>query len=386
MANRYALAEPAGPARERAFQEALDVLHDRRDEFAEAGRVPRDYVELLKKAGIYRASTPAQFGGEPMPPADFLDRIERISAVDPATGWVASFGSALIYLAALPLEVQEKLYRDGPDVVFAGALFPMQDAESVDGGFRCTGRWQFASGAAGADLLGVGLKNPEDPQGRPRNAIIDPADADIVVNWDVAGMRATGSNDIRLDNVFVPHEHTFIRGGASNVDEPLYRYPAVSYAAQVLAVVALGAARGALDYTREVGSLRTSITGGSRRGARATYQIGVAESEARLGAARAWFYETTRAVWDTVVFGDTVDEEQVTLLRLATTHAAHEARAVILKTFDLAGTGAIYRQHPLQRYLQDGLVPPQHAMLQSGLYEAAGAVLMGAEPGVPSFP
>lgn len=386
MAKRYALAEPAGPARERAFQEALAVLRDRRDEFADQGSVPRDYVELLKKAGIYRASTPERFGGEPMAPADFLDRIERISAVDPATGWVASFGSALIYLAALPLEVQAKLYSDGPDVVFAGALFPMQEAESVDGGFRCTGRWQFASGAAGADILGVGLKDPSDPQGRPRNAIIDPLDAEIVENWDVAGMRATGSNDIRLDDVFVPHEHTFIRGGPSMVDEPLYRYPALSYAAQVLSVVTLGAARGALDYTREVGSLRTSITGGNRRGARATYQIGVAEAEARLRSARAWFYEATRTVWDTVAAGDPVDEEQVTMLRLATTHAAHEGRAVVLRAFDMAGTGAIYRKHPLQRYLQDGLVPPQHAMLQAGTYEAAGAVLMGAEPGVPSFP
>lgn len=384
MVNTFALAEPAGLAREKAFQEALDVLTERRDEFAAQGRVPRDYVVLLKKAGIYRASTPSAFGGEPMPPADFLERIERISTIDPATGWVASFGSALTYLTALPLEVQAELYKDGPDVVFAGALFPMQEAEVVEGGLRCTGRWQFASGCAAADVLGVGLKDPEDP--RPRNALIDPADAEIIENWDVAGMRSTGSNDVKLDGVFVPHERTFIRGGPSTVDEPLYRYPSLAYAAQVLAVTGLGAARGALDYIREVGSQRTSITGGVRRGASATFQVGVAKGEARLRSARAWFYEVTREVWDSVLAGDDVTEEQVTMLRLATSHAAHESRSVVLEAFDLAGTGAIYEQHPLQRFVQDALVPPQHAMLQGRTYEAAGALLLGADAGLPSFP
>ncbi len=384
MAAQYALAEPAGPAREKAFQEALDVLRDRRDEFTAQGYVPRDYVQLLKKAGIYRASTPSTFGGEPMAPSDFLDRIEQISAVDPATGWVASFGSSLTYLTALPLEVQAELYADGPDVVYAGALFPMLEAEAVEGGFRCTGRWQFASGSAGADILGVGLKDPSDP--RPRNAVISPDEAEIIENWDVSGMRATGSNDIKLDGVFVPHERTFIRGGESNVDEPLYRYPALGYAAQVLAVTGVGAARGALDYVREVGSQRTSITGGNRRGTTGTFQIGIAKAEARLRSARAWFYETTDEVWQTVLAGDPVSEEQKILLRLATSHAAHESRAVVLAAFDLAGTGAIYNKHPLQRYLRDALVPPQHAMLQGGTYEASGALLLGAEAGIPSFP
>src|SRR5699024_9102080 len=328
VAAQYALAEPAGPAREKAFQEALDVLRDRRDEFTDQGHVPRDYVRLLKRAGIYRASTPSTFGGEPMAPTDFLDRIEQISAVDPATGWVASFGSSLTYLTALPLEVQAELYADGPDVVYAGALFPMLEAEVVEGGFRCTGRWQFASGSAGADILGVGLKDPSDP--RPRNAVIFPDEAEIIENWDVSGMRATGSNDIKLDGVFVPHERTFIRGGESNVDAPLYRYPALAYAAQVLAVTGVGAARGALDCVREVGSQRTSLTGGNRRGTTGTFQLGLARAEARLRSARAWFYETTDEAWQTVLAGDAVSDEQKVLLRLATSHAAHESRAVVL--------------------------------------------------------
>ncbi|NED69754.1 flavin-dependent monooxygenase, partial [Streptomyces sp. SID10244] len=59
---------------------------------------------------------------------------------------------------------------------------------------------------------------------------------------------------------------------------------------------------------------------------------------------------------------------------------------VVLQAFDLAGTGAIYETHPLQRYLQDALVPAQHAMLQTNTYEAAGALMLGLDAGIPSFP
>ncbi|EME66666.1 Acyl-CoA dehydrogenase [Rhodococcus ruber BKS 20-38] len=379
-------AATAGPAREKAFEDALAVLRDRRDEFNRQRFVPKDFVALLKRAGLYRASTPAQFGGEPMAPASFMKQVERISAVDPATGWVASFGSSLVYFAALPVETQQKIYADGPDVAYAGGLFPMQKAEKVDGGYVCSGLWQFASGCLGADILGIGLAGGPETNGKPLTALVDPADVEIVENWDVAGMKATGSHAVKADRLFVPEEMTFVRGGAPRIDEPLTRYPSLAYAAQVLAVVTLGAARGALDYAHEVGAVRSSITGGDSKGNRPAYKTGLARAEADLRSARAFFYEITDEVWNLAVRGDEITGEHTALLRLGATQAAHVGRNVVLAAFDLAGTGAIYESHPLQRYLRDALVPAQHAMLQTNTFEAAGAVLLGLEPGIPSFP
>ncbi|WP_187588960.1 acyl-CoA dehydrogenase family protein [Gordonia sp. OPL2] len=379
-------AEPAGPAREAAFDHALDVLRDRREEFNAQRFVPRDYIALLKRAGMYRASTPVAFGGEPMAPSDFMAMVERISAVDPATGWVSSFGSSLVYFAALPAETQKKIYAEGPDVAYAGGLFPMQEAQKVDGGYLCSGVWQFASGCRGADILGIGLAGGPETNGKPLTALVDPADVEIVDNWDVAGMKATGSHAIRADRLFVPEEMTFVRGGAPQIDEPLTRYPSLAYAAQVLAVVTLGAARGALDYALEVGAARTSITGGASKGNRPAYKSGLARGEAELRSARAFFYDSTDRVWAKAVAGQHISTDDQALLRLSATHAAHVGREVVLAAFDLAGTGAIYETHPLQRYLQDALVPAQHAMLQTNTYEAAGALMLGLEAGIPSFP
>lgn len=379
-------AAEAGAAREEALQEALAVLAERREEFSAQQHVPKDFITLLKRAGIYRASTPAQFGGEPMPPADFMKQIERISAVDPATGWVASFGSSLIYLAALPVETQRKIYAEGPDVAYAGGLYPMQEAEKVEGGFLCSGLWQFASGCRGADIIGIGLVGGPESEGKPLTALVDPSQVEIIDNWDVAGMRATGSHAIKADRVFVPDEMTFVRGGEPQIDEPLVRYPSLPYAAQVLAVVALGAARGALNYVREAGAAKTSIVGGTSKGNKPVYKDGLARAEADLRSARAFFYEITKEVWDLAVRDEEITPQQKALLRLAATQAARVGRAVTLEAFDLTGTGAIYERHPLQHFLQDALVPAQHAMMHAGTYEAAGAILLGLEPGIPSFP
>lgn len=379
-------AEPVGPARDAAFTQALEVLQERGAEFNEQGYVPRDYVALLKKAGLYGVAIPEQFGGQPESPAEFMKKVEQISAVDPSTGWVASFGSAPVYFASLPVETQKKIYAESTDIVFAAGMFPMFEAERVEGGYICSGEWQFASGCKGADILGMGLRGSPETNGKPLTALIDPAQVEIIDNWSVAGMKATGSHNIRAEKVFVPDEMTFVRGGDPTIDEPITRYPVIGYAAQVLAVVGLGAARGALDYVTKVGSNNTSITGGPAKGNRPNYKTGLAKAEADLRSARSFFYEMTEEIWAKASADEEITDKDKALLRLAASQAAHVSRDVVMSAFNLAGTGAIFQDHPLQRFLQDGLVPAQHAMLQDHTYEASGALLLGLEAGIPSFP
>ncbi|MEV8067776.1 acyl-CoA dehydrogenase family protein [Streptomyces sp. NPDC085995] len=376
-------SSPSGTVEEHTrtqyFEHVLDLVAKRRQEFEEKRHVPRDVIAEFKKAGIYRAGAPRRFGGEPLPPARFLRLIERISVVDGSAGWVASFGSSLIYLAALPLDTQAELYADGPDIAFAGGLFPVQPAERVDGGLRIAGRWKFASGSKGADILGVGVKVEGDRSGRPRTALLRPDQVDIVDNWDVIGMRGTGSHDLVVDGRVVPEEWTFVRGGEPTVDEPLYRYPVIPYAAQVLAVVGAGVARAALDQVITEGG-RASYTGGPVAADRASYRITVGRAEAALRSVRAFFYDITEEVWQTVERGDAATAQQASLLRLASAHLAKTSFEVVRSAYQLAGIRAITDGSPMQRYLRDASVVPQHAFLQEGMYDGAGAVLMGTQP------
>lgn len=367
------------------LDDVLAEVVERRDEFRSKGYVPKDMIARFKEVGVYRASAPRRFGGDALPPADFLDMIERISTADGSAGWVASFGSALVYLAALPLETQAELYKDGPDVVFAGGLFPVQSAKDTGSGFLVNGRWKWASGCMGADVLGVGIPGDESTGGKPRTVLLRPDEVEIVQDWDVIGMAGTGSFDLVVRNVEVPKERTFIRGGTPTVDEALYRYPALAFAAQVLAVVNLGIARAALNYAEEVAGGGTGVTGAPKLGDRAYYRIDIARAEARLRSARAFFFEAAEEAYATVLAGDPVADAQNGLLRLSATHAVQTGAEVVRAVFELSGTNAIYNDHPLLPLLRDSVVPTQHAFLGTSMYDAAGAVLMGLPPTIPGF-
>ncbi len=370
------------------LDELVEVIVARRDEFERLSHVPRDVIDIFKRAGIYRAATPKRFGGDARPPAEFLRMIERIATADGSAAWVASFGSANIYLAALPLETQAKIYASGPDQAFGAGLFPVQKVQPAEGGgWLVEGTWKFASGCKGADWLGVGIdtgaKDGGAP-GKPRTAVFRAADIEIVENWSVVGMQGTGSHDLRLKGNVVSDEWTFVRGGPATVDEPLYRYPTVAYAAQVLAVVNLGLARAALDVANQMSGGRRTTTGAPQLADRAYYRIELAKAEAQLRSARAFFYEATESVWESIAAGNNATPDQVSLLRLAATQVAREGADVVMRAYRLGGTMAIYRTHPLQRILRDAIVVTQHAFLAEGNYDGAGAVFVGVPP-IPGY-
>ncbi|WP_415749306.1 acyl-CoA dehydrogenase family protein [Caballeronia sp. J97] len=368
------------------LDDVIAEIAERRDEFDRLSHVPRDVIENMKRAGIYRAATPKRFGGDARAPGEFLNMIERIAVADGSAAWVASFGSANLYLAALPLATQAEIYATGPDQVFAGGLFPVQNAQPAPGGFRVNGTWKFASGCKGADWLGVGIGTgkPGEAPGKPRTAVFRPAQVEIVENWNVVGMQGTGSHDLRVTDQFVAEDWTFVRGGTPTVDEPLYRYPTIAYAAQVLAVVNLGLARAALDVANHMSGGRKTTTGAPQLADRAYYRIELAKAEAQLRSARAFFYESTDGVWQSILAGNEVTPDQVSLLRLCATQIAREGADVVNRAYRLGGTMAIYRTHPLQRLMRDAMVVTQHAFLGEGNYDGAGAVFVGVPP-IPGY-
>ncbi|MDR5759375.1 acyl-CoA dehydrogenase family protein [Caballeronia sp. LZ035] len=370
----------------------LDALIEevvrRRDEFDTLSHVPRDMVAKMKRAGIFRASTPKRFGGDALPPPRFLEILERIAVADGSTAWVAAFGSANTYLASLPVETQAIIYASGPDQVFSGGLYPLQKAARAEGGFLVSGQWHFASGCKGADWIGVGIggapaSSDGTNAGKPFTAVFPANEVEIVDNWNVVGMQGTGSHDLRLKDKYVAEPWTFVRGGAALIDEPLYRYPAIAYQAQVHAAVNIGLARAALDLLAGMSGVTKTTTGAPRLADRAYYRSGIAQAEAQLRSARAFFFESAENSWRTVLAGDPVLAPEANLLRLSATHAAQTCAEIVMNAYKMAGIGAIYRTSRMQRLVRDSIVVTQHAFLGEGTFDASGAVFVGIPPVTP---
>lgn len=369
-----------------AFDRLLNAVREKRTQFSRDQQVSADVVQLMREAGFYRALVTKRFGGDELPPAAFLRMVERLSEVDGSAGWVASFGFSAVYLSALPVPTLEQIYADGPDVVFAGGIYPPQRAVVVDGGLEVSGRWSWGSGSTGADIVGVGIKvDVGESGGLPLIAVMPASKVQIDRNWDVIGLKGTGSHDMVVDRVVVPKEWMFIRGGKSSLDEPLCQYPTMALAAQVLAVVALGAARGAIDILSDMAGARGSITGAANFAERPYFQTDIAKAEALLRSARAFFYEITEEAYATLVAGDELSARQRALLRLASTNAARTGADVALAVYRLSGTTGIVSDHMIARHMQDAMIVPQHAFLADGTWQNAGRVLLGLES-PPGFP
>ena len=380
------LAEPLATTAPLSIDALVAQIAERRGEFERLLHVPCDMIALMKRAGIFRASTPKCFGGDALAPPDFMRILERIAVADGSAAWVAAFGSASTYLAALPLETQRHIYATGPDQVFAGGLYPMQPATAAPGGWIVSGQWHFASGCVGADWSGVGIGGRK-AEGKdivqPLVAVFPAAEVEIVENWDVVGMQGTGSHDLRLRDKFVAHEWTFGRGAPALIEEPLFRYPPIGYQAGVHAVVNIGIARAALDTVAGMAGGAKTTTGAPRLGDRAYFRIELAKAEAKWHSARAFFYEASERLWDLIVAGKTVPPQQASLVRLSATFAAQTSADVVQQAYRLAGIAAIYSAHPLQRMVRDTMVVTQHAFLGESTYDGAGSVFAGLDPVVP---
>lgn len=370
------------------FDCLLDDIRARRGEIEAQRRVPADLMQKLRASGIYRAVVPKSLGGDGASLAEVFQMIERISEADASVGWVASFApQGANYFGALPAHRLKEMYANGPDVIGAGGLFPLQPVERVDGRLRINGCWRFGSGSTGADWISVGIVIPGDGEGPPPpRMVVLPADqVDIVENWEVVGLSGTGSHDLVVKNVMADEDWSFIRGGQPQMNEPICHFPAMALAALSFAVVGLGTARASLDALCELAAGKMSITGAPRLGDRAYAQSGIAKAEVTYQAARAFLYDQVDAAWTCVSAGNPVDIQGRSMLRLAANHASRAAVEVTQSCFELAGTTAIFLDNPMQRFLRDALVINQHAFVGEGHYESAGRILLGMKP-EPGFP
>lgn len=205
------------------------------------------------------------------------------------------------------------------------------------------------------------------------------SDAELIETWDVAGLRATGSHDFRVEGVFVPAEFTCQMAHETRLrEDPLYAFPLYGWLAVILAPPALGIARRALDEVAALASVKTPARGGG--GAlkqRSVVQHEFAQAEATLRGAQAFLYDTCDEVTASIESGGAASEEQRALLRLATTYAGSAGAEATTTAYRLGGGTSNFESSVLQRLLRDVNAVTQHHLLSPLGYELSGQTLLG---------
>jgi alkylation response protein AidB-like acyl-CoA dehydrogenase len=373
-----------------AAQALVPHIQAARHEIETERGLPASLVQEMARAGLFQLHLPRSMGGLECDLLASVRVMETLAAAEGSVGWCASISSAISYLVVrLPPQVGITLFGQPPDARLAGSLRPEGRSRMVEGGYRVSGRWDFASGINHANWMYCSCVVEDDrgpchtPEGVPMvRALMVPRDAVTVHDtWQVAGMRGTGSHDFEVDDVFVPHAHTLSVVDGVAHGGPLY-HPRllVIGAGAPTAGVALGLARGAIDALRAMAANTASTMSTTALRDRPLVQRRVAEAEAIVGAARAYLLDAMGQVWEAVTTDVPDPSAEVAQARLAMTHAMHESVKAVDRVFHAAGTNAVYEKNPLERYFRDVHVAVQHAVGRPEQFESAGKVLLGLRP------
>jgi indole-3-acetate monooxygenase len=365
-------------------------IRAKRNELETARRVPPSLVQAIAEAGLFQLHLPRTMGGLELPPLTAFRVIEEFSRVDGSVGWCTMIANgACFFVSRLRAEVGRELFGQPPDVRIAGSLRPDGKAYMVDGGYRVQGHWDFASGIDHARwlLCTCTVMDGDNPRlaanGLPelRHLLVPAAAATIEDTWSVVGMCGTGSHDFTVDNVFVPSVHTFSLTESPEEARPLYHPRLLLVVAWTDTVGnALGIARGAIDTFIELATYRSSTSASTLLRDRPLVQTRLAEAEAILSAARAYVIDAVGTAWEAVCGGAPDPAREIAQARLAITHGMHEAVRAVDLVFHAAGTNALYRKYPLERYFRDIHAAVQHAAGLPIHYVSAGQALLGLRP------
>ena len=364
-------------------------LSERRREIDELRQLPQDLADRLAALGFYRLVVPESLGGLGISPTTFCQLCETLAKANGSTAWCIFIGATSQYLfGALP-QTQLQRMLENPNVITSGvfadsgtALYEERDGQA---GYLINGHWRWGSGCRNAEWISGGIHEVgaqgEAVVGAPllTRVFFRPEEIEIADNWHVSGMRGSGSSDYVAKNVWVPSERMAgnVEDG-DHVSEPIYQFPKFALLGIPIGAICLGMARACIDEV--IGAAKEKTPQGSRRplSSRPSVHIAVAEADAALSAARAYFYQSIDAGWAAAQTAPGSLEDRRNM-RTANVHAVNTAIEVIDRMYRLMGGTSVYETSCLQQHFRDVHVAAAHMMVGEPVMELAGRVMLGLD-------
>jgi len=374
------------------------VLRERATGAEAARQMEKDTLADLHRAGLFRFHQPRRWGGMELPFVAIFDIPVELARGCASTAWnVANLGIHHWMLALYDERAQDEVWGADPDALIAsGIAFPQGRGRRVDGGFVVSGFWNFSSGVDPAtwNMLAVTVRDGDRVVDH-RMCLVPRGEYEIVDDWNVLGMRSTGSKSVRATEVFVPEHRALcmyqIRGGADfpgarGNPNPMYRIPLAALGSHCLAAAGVGNAQAALELTIQAITERsTSYTAMRIRDFQAV-QLRVARAGAQVDAARLSVRADCLEAERIACEGRPPTLEEKLRFKRNVAWAMAQCTEAVDSLHALAGANGIYDRYPIQRLFRD-----QHALsahigfswdAQAGPW---GLVAMGGEFASPTL-
>ncbi len=387
----HANEAPSGADYLERVQALAPLIAQSSDAIERERRLPAGLVAGLKQADFFRMLLPRPFGGGEIDPLTFVRVIEAVAKIDASTAWILCQTAVTAMVAArLEPEAAWEIWRD-PGAVLAWGPSTDSRAIPVEGGYRVTGTFAFASGCRHATWLGgdctlaaadgTPVRTADGRQEQRR--VLFPAQQAVMHDmWHVVGLKGTGSDGYTVTDLFVPQALTVTR-----IDDPaalryrgrLYDMSAYSLFACGFAALALGVTRSLVDAFVDLAKDKTPRGYRNRLRDDAVTQAELGYAEARLRAARMYLIGTLAAAWDEAGRSGGVSLEARMAMRLAATYAIRQGKEVADTAFDAAGTTAVFVSNAFERRFRDIHTVAQQLQGRKAHYRTVGQYLLGLE-------
>jgi alkylation response protein AidB-like acyl-CoA dehydrogenase len=287
------------------------VIRDGGDRAQQLRRLPDDTVATLVDAGLFRFTLPRELGGEDASVGRTIQVLEAIAAIDASVAWNVMLGSEINAMAAggMPADLAKEVYLDNPRVIMCGGGGPGSTTSRAvaqsDGSYLVSGQTTFISGCHNAqwcfmvapifdaETLRMTAAGPA-----VRTWFLHRSQWEILDTWDVAGLRGSGSHDVKADNARVSERYASVELMAlpALYANPVFRIPVPLRLAYNKSAVALGVAKGALESFVDLANKKVPMMSVAPLRERPIAQYRMGEATAKFRAARAYMIEAMDAV------------------------------------------------------------------------------------------
>ncbi|HGL6719187.1 acyl-CoA dehydrogenase family protein [Burkholderia contaminans] len=356
------------------------------------GRIPAETIADMQAAGFFKVLQPKRYGGYELDPQAFFDIQMALARGCMSTAWV--YGVVGVHnwqLALFDERAQQDVWGNDPATLIASTYMPVGRVTPVDGGFRLSGHWKFSSGSELCEWVFLGALVPAAVAGQPpeyRTFLLPKADYRIQQDWDVLGLRATGSHDIIVDDVFVPayRTHKAIDGmmgtspGLAVNDAPLFRLPFAQIFVRAVCTSCIGALQGALDDFTGYAATRVSANSGAKTTDDPGAQNACANAAVAIDEMQVLLKRNFAELMASVTGGPAVSIERRVHFRYQSAQVAERCAQAANALLRYAGGNGIYHRNPLvRRFLDLHAARAHYANNVDRFGQNLGAVMLGRE-------
>jgi len=373
----------------------IPTLREHSEEIEKTNTLPQAIIEEMNNKGTLKVLRPHLFGGYQTNMRTYTEVVTEISRGNGSAGWFVALSNIRDYMISYTFgqKALSEIYPPGKDVVLAGNFKPIKcNIKKVDGGYFIEeAQWPFVSGSPHADWCYFGFPLVDDNGGVEMAIMVIPRDElEVLDDWYVMGLKGSGSNSCKIQNVFVPEHRVSLDRLASKghylidplKDVGLYRSSFVPSLTLSIVAPALGLAQAAMDlYMERLPKAGIGNTFYNKQNEAPITHLQVAQAQLKIDSAELHLYRAVDKIDDYADRGIVMDKDEIVKVKADFGYVNQLCKEAI--DLLVAGVGSMftYETNALQRVFRDFLTMHLHGFITpSSLIETYGRVLCGQEP------